>query len=472
MIKALRNKKTQKKIWIVLAVIIVPAFVLWGSASLLRNPKEEKSAKYKIFGRVIPASEYEDSLLAVRNLAILQLGDNFAQFQQYLNLEGQAIERLILLHEAKKRNLTVSDKEVIGYIQGFPLFQNKGQFDNRTYEYFIQYYFHTQARIFEEQTRKNLLLEKLYATVTKPVSVSDTEIKETYRKENEQISLHYLAALTADFIKDVAVSDEEMKTYFDKHSLDFKRPLSFNLEYVTLDSEAKKNELATLLSKHNDLPKAAAALSLPLKETGLFSQEEPVPGIGWSPEIINALSTLKIGEASTPLQVDKAFFVLRIKEKKEPYVPEFASVKDKVREVLAKDRASQLAKEKIGLCLKRLQEAKASNPKGLDFEKIAKELGVTYADTDFFKLGSYIENIGGSDEFFTAGRNLKDDEFSGIIAAPTGSFIVRLKAVMTIDEAKFEKEKKDFSQGLLNKKKQEAYAQFVEGLRKKALEGS
>lgn len=87
-------------------------------------------------------------------------------------------------------------------------------------------------------------------------------------------------------------------------------------------------------------------------------------------------------------------------------------------------------------------------------------------------MGSYIENIGGSDEFFTAGRNLKDDEFSGIIAAPTGFFIVRLKAVMAIDEAKFEKEKKDFSQNLLNKKKQESFAQFFEGLRKKALEGS
>ena len=42
MIKLLRNKKVQKKIWIVLAIIIVPAFVLWGSASLLRGPKEEK----------------------------------------------------------------------------------------------------------------------------------------------------------------------------------------------------------------------------------------------------------------------------------------------------------------------------------------------------------------------------------------------------------------------------------------------
>ena len=40
MLRALRNKKTAKKVWIVLAVIIVPAFVLWGSGSLLRSKEE------------------------------------------------------------------------------------------------------------------------------------------------------------------------------------------------------------------------------------------------------------------------------------------------------------------------------------------------------------------------------------------------------------------------------------------------
>lgn len=160
MLKALRHKKTRKRILIALAIVVVPAFTFWGFSGALRSQKESNYAG-RIFGKKISLLDFQDALGATKNSAIIQYGDNFEEIQKYLNLESQAWERLVLLFEAKKRKITVTDKEVIDYLQHYPFFQRKGQFDNSLYSQMLEYVFRTPARQFEEQTRQNLVLAKL-----------------------------------------------------------------------------------------------------------------------------------------------------------------------------------------------------------------------------------------------------------------------------------------------------------------------
>ncbi len=49
-----------------------------------------------------------------------------------------------------------------------------------------------------------------------------------------------------------------------------------------------------------------------------------------------------------------------------------------------------------------------------------------------------------------------------------GFFIIKVKARTPIDEKKFASEKKEFSQKLLQQKKEEAFAKFITELKKKA----
>ena len=317
MLKKLRNKKTAKKVWIVLAVLIVPAFVLWGSGSLTRSSKEESGYAGMIFGRKIPLLEYKDAVEATRNQAMMQFGEKFSEMRKSLNLEYQAWERLILLYEAKKRKANVSDREVIEAIEGYPFFQRKGQFDERIYSEMLRYVFHTQPRLFEEQTRQNLMLSKLYKQVTEKINISEEEVKKEYRKANEEISLYYIAGLPTDFAKSITLSEEEIKDYFAKNTLEFKQPLSFNLDYISSESENKIKGAALRLNRKSDFEKIAKDAGLTAKETGLFAQTEPIPGIGWSPEILNLISKFDIGQSSPPLQIDKNFYILRLKGKKE-----------------------------------------------------------------------------------------------------------------------------------------------------------
>ena len=85
MLKTLRHKKVAKKILITLAAIIIPAFVLWGSGSIIRSNKGPNYAGL-LFGRKISFEKYNDSLVACKNQAIIQFGDNFYEIQKYMTL--------------------------------------------------------------------------------------------------------------------------------------------------------------------------------------------------------------------------------------------------------------------------------------------------------------------------------------------------------------------------------------------------
>lgn len=499
MLRSLRNKKTAKKIWIILAAIIVPAFALWGSGSLIRS-KEEAAYLGRIFGKKISALEYKDALEAVKNQAILQFGDKLSEIKNQLNLESQAWERLLLLAEAKKRGIKTNDAEVIELLKIYPIFHKKGSFDNSMYLYMVRYVFHTQPRVFEEQTRQNLILSKLYNALTGSVSLNDEEIKEAYRKENEQISIYYIAALYSDFTKGIVPSEEEIKDYFSGNSLEFKQPLSFNIEYVSLAKDDKDEKTAaekidnlTLrLNKGEDFSRTAKEFGLQVKESGLFAQNEPIPGIGWSPEILNLISKTQAGQFIFPAPVDKNYYILRVKEKKDPYVPELEKIKDKVRAGLIKRKSQEIAKTKIEECLKQLRqgykppplkksktakrEKKISKTSGgskektpettVDFDNAAAALGLKSSSTGLFKYNSYIENVGASDTFWTNAANLKENRISEIIGLPSGFYIIKLKSRVPVDEEKFNKEKIELSQKLLLQKKQEYFIKFLGELKK------
>jgi hypothetical protein len=476
-LKKLRHKKTAKKIWIVLAILILPAFILWGSGSVMRGRQELTYAGI-ISGRKIPLTDYRDAIAAVNNQAIMRFGDNPSEIKKHVDLPGQAWIRLILLDEARKRRISSNDKEVVEEIQSYAFFQRKDRFDGRLYSELLQYVFHTPARVFEEQMRQNIIISKLYEGVTSGIKVTDPEIKAEYKKANEELSIYYIASLPSDFTKDINPSDPQIKDYFAKNKLNFKRPLSFNLEYVSLDSQGRdenqaKDKIKKLFlrlsrSKKEGFADIAREFGLQVKESGLFAENDPIPGIGWLPQIISRLSKSKTGDYLPVIHMDNSYYILRIKEVKAPYIPDFESIKEEVKEAFIKEKAQETAKAKIEACLKELIANQKLNQQAADFERVAKEQGLKSGVTEMFKYGSYIEKIGGSDIFWLNAEGLKEGGFSNIISVPEGFYIIKLKSRSGIDENKFTQEKTEFARNLTLQKKAVYFAQFTEELRKKS----
>ncbi len=372
MLKILRNKKTAKKVWIGLAIIIIPAFALWGFGGAFRS-KEETAAVGRIFGHNVSNLEFKESLSAVRTSATMQFGDKLPEIEKYLNLEAQAWQRLILLHEAKVRKITISDKEVISAIQSAAYFQDKYGFNNKTYVQTLRYVFRLQPRIFEEQIRQSLTLAKLYDQVTKDVKLSDEQIHQKYLEVNQELNIHYIASLFSDFAAKIKPADQEIASFFDKNKAMFKEP--------------------------------------PAKD-------------------------------------------------KPARIPELVEIKDKVKDSLIKEEAKKMAENKIKECAEILKKE--------ELEQAAKANGLKTGQTAFFKSSGQIENLGAAELFWDTAKQLKDKELSSILSNEKGYYIIKLGAIKPIDEAKFTKEKQEFSQKLLSEKKNEVFTNFVETLAKKA----
>ncbi|MFC1804587.1 SurA N-terminal domain-containing protein [Candidatus Omnitrophota bacterium] len=469
MLKLLRNKKLKKRLLIGLAVIIVPAFAFWGASSVIRGKKEAVYAGV-IRGSKIPFTDYIDAQKAVRNRLIIQFGDEFSQMQQYFDIESQAWDRLILLSQAKRERINAGDKEIVGFIRKLPIFSKGGRFDKDLYSQLLRYVFYAQPRVFEEQMRQNIILSKLHENHTKDITLDDAEIKEAYKKETQSLSIYYIASLNQEAAQDIVIGDEELKEYFKNYKLEFKLPPSFDLEYILMpaedqrsQTEAKIREILPMLNSKDGLGPAAAQLKVEVNQTGPFAQTDIIPGIGYSQELLQLISRLKVGEFSPPVFMDGVYYILRLTDRKGSYIPEFENIKDQILKVALEKKTKDIARQKLKSCLQSLD---ASSSKPVNLKGLAKEFALKYGVTGMFKYGSYIEDIGASDEFWMTAVDLEGGAISKVIEVASGFYAIKLKSKESLDEKEFLENKEVFSENLLLLKKQESFAQFLESLRR------
>ncbi len=182
MLKMLRNKKTAKKIWIALGIIILPAFIFWGFSGAISDRKNQATLGV-IAGKKISAEEFQNSLRAVKNRALIQYGDKLPEIEKDLDLEAQALQRIILLWEARKMKIKASDQEVINLIRAYPFFEHNGVFNERLYNEILKRFFKTPPREFEEEVRQGIIISKLYRKITQEVTLSEEELKNGYLEE-------------------------------------------------------------------------------------------------------------------------------------------------------------------------------------------------------------------------------------------------------------------------------------------------
>jgi len=414
MLRILRNKKIAKKIWIGLAIIIIPAFAFWGFGAGGRD-RQDTAVAGKIFGKNISIVEFKSSLLAVRTMALIQFGDKFSEYEKYLNLENQARVRLILLYEAKTRKINVKDKEIIEAIQNTPYFQDKNGFSNKIYQEILRYALRLQPRIFEEQTRQNLILTKLHRQITQNVKFTEAQIRQEYLKANEELNIYYIASLFSDFAAKIKPTDKEIAAYFEKNKAMFKEP-------PTQDKPARIPEFAEINDKVKD---------------------------AWIKEESKIIAENKIKECLEKL-------------KNQEFKPA-AKARDQRGLVwlpIAK------ARDQRGLVW--LPIAKARDQRGLVWLPIAKASGLKTGLTAFFRSNEQIENLGAAEIFWNTAKKLKDNQLSSILSNEKGYYIIKLGSIKPVDEDKFAKEKPEFSQKLLSEKKNQVFDDFTEALIKKA----
>ena len=480
MLKLLRNKERLKAIIWIIAVLIIISFGFLGTAYLLIGSGSAITHAGKIFGRKVSFNQFDRTYQHVRIQSLLRYGDKFREMQPYLNLEEDTWNRLILLYEAQKRKIKISDEEVVQAIESYPFFQKDNLFNKDLYRDILQFVFRAKPSDFEESIRDNLKLNKIFEEVTAGTQIAEEDVLSVYKSENEKVQVSYVLISAESFQAEVAAGEEKVKEYYEANRLDFLEPPSINVEYLPLafPPEAQEQDKLALrqraqdyyqrLQKDPQWQTLAQSENLKIETTGFFSMEQPNLTLGWSFDLLNKAFQMKVDEMSEPIETLKGFYIIRVKEQRDTYIPAFDEIKEKVRQAFFFKEAEKVSRQKAEeYRLTLIEEYNKTMVK--DFPQIAKNLGLEIHQTPLFKRGQYLPEIGISADFQEAAFALsQDNPMSEVIQTAKGFCILHQDAYEGIDPEVYAKEKEEVTNVLLLKKRNEVFNEFLSQLRLKA----
>ena len=81
------------------------------------------------------------------------------------------------------------------------------------------------------------MLEKLENLIKDGVQVTETEVKQAFIHDKEQVNVEYIRVDPAQFVPQVEMSDADLSTYYQEHLERFRKPEQMRLGYVVVNPE-------------------------------------------------------------------------------------------------------------------------------------------------------------------------------------------------------------------------------------------
>lgn len=188
-------------------------------------------------------------------------------------------------------------------------------------------------------------------------------------------------------------------------------------------------DVAPQIKEPGDLDRVARAQGWTVGDSGLFSRDEPLAGMGFAPAVANQAFTLEQGKVSGALQTTTGFAFIALVEIKPSYLPKLDEVKEKVRQDAIKAKAIALARTKA---------ATVASGKGR-FEGAVKAAGGTIKTTDFIARNSPLPEIGVNQAVDDAAFSMKRGDTSAPISTDSAVVVVRLKETQDLPAAQTDK---------------------------------
>jgi peptidyl-prolyl cis-trans isomerase D len=304
---------------------------------------------------------------------------------------------------------------------------------------------------------------------------------ESYLKEHgdrfrapERIRLKVLAFPGKDYEDQVKPTDEDIRDYYDRHKGDFRRNGKEQpLDQVRGRIVAELKRVEGMYAAQDRAKKAHDAIyqnenfdgyagqnHLAVQSTGFFSAADPPAEFKGLKDFGNTVFTLKPGEVSSLLSDERAYYLFQVAERKAAYVPPLGEVRTAVQSAYVQDEARRLATKEAEALAARLKA-------GATLAEVAREKGRPVQETGFFAPGQLIPKIGPSRELTEALWGLSAKKPAAEKAFPVeGRFIlVSLKARSPIDFSAFASQKEELRGALLQMKRREVIRTWIEGIK-------
>lgn len=323
-----------------------------------------------------------------------QLGGNLTEEMiKMFRLREQALESLItselMMQEAKRLKLQVTDEELEKAIVSLPYFERDGVFDMKLYEALLRQNGLTVPQ-FEAQQRKSMLISKLRSMVESGVLVTDGEAEELYKFKNTEASVRYalfdpasykevsvddayvtafyaengerymtapevkisfMRFTRADFRDGISVTDEDVAEFYQANKARYQTPETVEARHILIKvaEGATDEEAAAALKRAEEVHAKATAKGGDFAELAKSFSEGPSAKDGGllgafertavvKPFADKAFS-MKEGEISAPVRTQFGWHIIKLEKKNPATEKSLAEVEGEIRTALIDEQA-------------------------------------------------------------------------------------------------------------------------------------
>ena len=484
MLDSIRSRKTLIKVVLWTVVIVFVAFYAGNFADMNQNNPSLHMAS--VGKEKISLIEFQNAYQNIRRQQeqMYSQGGGEVSPQILAFFRQQAIQGLVdqelMLREAKKAGITVSDEEASKQIMQYEFLKRNGQFVGmQEYERIVDAAFRMDVKSFENAVQEDIMVSKFYEVLTAGMLVSEKEIEDQYRKQNLTAKIDFVKFEVAPKLKDVQPTTEELRAYYDSHKNDFQTGEQRKVQYLWISHQSEKNKVQISEPKLREFydqnkarfskPEQVKARHILLKTEGkdeaavlqqaqelvtklrggadfaaLAAEYSDDPGskekggdLGFFgrgsmvAEFEKAAFTLQPNQISDPVKTQFGYHIIQTLGKQPAYQMDFALVKDQIYRELSQPQAIKNAQEQA----KKLHEEITKNKKSL--AEIAKIQLVELKTTDFFSIDQDIPGLS------PAFRNKAFELKKGDISEPVNVFqdlaIIQLQETRSTQIDPFEK---------------------------------
>ncbi len=495
------------------AVILV--FVFWGVGSF-KPDSENRIATVNDYRITMNEyrKTYENLLKKYREI----YKDDFSEKTiERLNLKELAInslvEEVLLLQEAEKLDLEVTEDELRESIIRYPAFQKDGVFKNSLYLKLLRYN-RTTPEEFEDSQRKVILLKKVENLIKDNAKLSDKELLDAYTLENESINIEVIKVKLSSFRSKVRVSDEEIRDYFSNHKGNYQIPARVNVQYLSFNPIDYESNVTILKEDINDyyelnidkfsIPakiKAKHILITALaddaesrtkgKEKAEMILKEIQKGADFAalarrysddpsakkggdlgyiereklmPPIKEALSSIQEGGVSSIINSPFGFHIIKAEKIIDARIIPLTEVESEIHSILKREKAQELADEEVENI-----NALTIDEKNLDEFAVSEKLEIK--KTGLFASGESIKGIGNNRTFSNAAFLLEKGEISQIVKSSGINYILQAIEKLPPQIPELEKVKTEVKKDVTHEKEKSMAKAKAEDLLKELKEG-
>ncbi len=429
----------------------------------------------------------------------------------------QLINLKLMAQKARELGFRVTDEELSEAIRSNPAFQVDGRFIGvEAYRSYVERALNESVGEFESGYREELLAQKLLNFIDETAKITDEELFNLYRTQNERANLYFIVFSSEDFMDSFSPSEEEIKGYYEEHRGEFKTPELRSIRYVALNPEDLKRRVSVseeeVRAYYDTYPnefrssdgegirpfsdvkdeirekmqkrKEDAIRGELLKSLGGLIKKEPLDVIARengvenvreggpfsADEKLNDIPSQIVGRAfsigkgeKTFSQVGDTVWIFEVTNVIPPHEEDFKEAREEVIKRIKSIKARESARVKAEEVLNRARTS------GEELGEVARSLGLKLEETGYFSRLEGVPKIDSDDLRIDAFLLDKEDPLaSKIYSANDRFYVVSLKDKQGVDLKGFEEKKAELKEKELSRLRREFYTDWIQKLRRES----